>query len=91
MNCFCPSSQDSLLCSAAREVDLAAEHQAEVEFLSRIVRKQTPDRQEDPAEFLLNIARLKICLSTAAKLLEKAIAQGDVTLKLLHICTYIIC
>ncbi|XP_005805466.2 E3 ubiquitin-protein ligase rnf213-beta [Xiphophorus maculatus] len=71
-NCF----QDSLLCSAAREVDPAAEHQAEVGFLSRIVRKQIPDRQEDPAEFLLNIARLKICLSTAAKLLEKAIAQG---------------
>ncbi|XP_043958780.1 E3 ubiquitin-protein ligase rnf213-beta isoform X1 [Gambusia affinis] len=71
-NCF----QDSLLCSAAREVDPAAEHQAEVGFLSRIVRKQTPDRQEDPAEFLLSIARLKICLSTAAKLLEKATGQG---------------
>ncbi|XP_054899206.1 E3 ubiquitin-protein ligase rnf213-beta [Poeciliopsis prolifica] len=72
-NCF----QDSLLCSAAREVDPAAEHQAEVKFLSRIVRKQTPDRQEDPAEFLLNMARLKICLSTAAKLLEKATAQDE--------------
>ncbi|XP_008435734.1 E3 ubiquitin-protein ligase rnf213-beta [Poecilia reticulata] len=71
-NCF----QDSLLCSAAREVDPAAEHQADVGFLSRIVRKQTPDRQEDPAEFLLNIAKLKICLSTAAKLLEKTPAQG---------------
>uniref|UniRef100_A0A087YL98 Ring finger protein 213b n=1 Tax=Poecilia formosa TaxID=48698 RepID=A0A087YL98_POEFO len=72
-NCF----QDSLLCSAAREVDPAAEHQADVRFLSRIARKQTPDRQEDPAEFLLNIARLKICLNTAAKLLEKTPAQDE--------------
>ncbi|KAM4526288.1 E3 ubiquitin-protein ligase rnf213-beta [Fundulus diaphanus] len=73
VNCF----QDSLLCSAAREVDPRVEQQAEIRLLSRVARKQTPDRQEDPAEFLLNIARLRICLSNAAKLLEKAAAQGE--------------
>ncbi|KAM4715158.1 LOW QUALITY PROTEIN: E3 ubiquitin-protein ligase rnf213-beta [Anableps anableps] len=71
VNCF----QDSLLCSAARELDPAVEQQAEIRFLSRIVRKQTPSKQEDPAEFLLNIARLRICLSTAAKLLDKGTVQ----------------
>ncbi|KAM6964707.1 E3 ubiquitin-protein ligase rnf213-beta [Tautogolabrus adspersus] len=74
VNCF----QDSLLCSEAREVDQTKEQQMEAQtrFLSRIARKQTPDRKEDPAEFLLNTARLRICLSTAARLLEKAAVQG---------------
>ncbi|XP_030610400.1 E3 ubiquitin-protein ligase rnf213-beta [Archocentrus centrarchus] len=74
VNCF----QDSLLCSKAREVEQSGDQQTETEisFLSRIARKQTPDRQEDPAEFLLNTARLRICLSTAAELLERATAQG---------------
>lgn len=76
-----PSPQDSLLCSAGREKDIGVEQEAEIQFLSRIVRKQTPDRQEDPAEFLLNIARLKICLNTAAKLLENDAVQGG-----FHIC-----
>ncbi|XP_070782783.1 E3 ubiquitin-protein ligase rnf213-beta [Enoplosus armatus] len=74
VNCF----QDSLLCSEARGVEQSREQQrqAEIRFLSRMARKQTPGRQEDPAEFLLNIARLRICLSTAARLLEKAAVQG---------------
>ncbi|XP_073346346.1 E3 ubiquitin-protein ligase rnf213-beta [Pagrus major] len=74
VNCF----QDSLLCSEAKEVEQSREQQrqAETKFLSRMARKQTPDRQEDPAEFLLSIARLRICLSTAARLLEKAEVQG---------------
>nr|XP_046232923.1 E3 ubiquitin-protein ligase rnf213-beta [Scatophagus argus]XP_046232924.1 E3 ubiquitin-protein ligase rnf213-beta [Scatophagus argus] len=71
VNCF----QDSLLCSKAKQ-STEQQGQAETRFLSRIARKQTPDRQEDPAEFLLNIARLRICLSSAARLLEKAAAQG---------------
>ncbi|XP_049419183.1 E3 ubiquitin-protein ligase rnf213-beta isoform X2 [Epinephelus fuscoguttatus] len=74
VNCF----QDSLLCSEAREVKQSAEQQrqAEIRFLSRIARKQTSDRREDPAEFLLNIAQLRICLYTAAQLLERAAVQG---------------
>uniref|UniRef100_A0A3Q3EUN5 RING-type E3 ubiquitin transferase n=1 Tax=Labrus bergylta TaxID=56723 RepID=A0A3Q3EUN5_9LABR len=66
VNCF----QDSLLCSEAREMDQTKEQQMEAQtrFLSRIARKQTPGREEDPAEFLLNTARLRICLSTAARL-----------------------
>ncbi|XP_051273053.1 E3 ubiquitin-protein ligase rnf213-beta isoform X1 [Dicentrarchus labrax] len=75
VNCF----QDSLLCSEAREVEqsrVEQQRQADIKFLSRVARKQTPGRQEDPAEFLLNVARLRICLSTAARLLEKAAAQG---------------
>ncbi|XP_044192717.1 E3 ubiquitin-protein ligase rnf213-beta isoform X2 [Thunnus albacares] len=74
VNCF----QDSLLCSEAREGERTREEQrqAEIGFLSRIARKQTPDRQVDPAEFLLNTARLRICLTTAAQLLERA-AQGN--------------
>lgn len=69
--------QDSLLCSKAREKERGGEHQADVRFLSRIVRKQTPDRQEDPAEFLLNMAQLRICLSSAAKLLKRATLQRE--------------
>ncbi|XP_072229611.1 E3 ubiquitin-protein ligase rnf213-beta isoform X2 [Leuresthes tenuis] len=72
VNCF----QDSLLCSKARDAEQSAEQQAEIMFLSRIARKQTADRQEDPAEFLLNAARLRICLSSAAKLLMRATLQG---------------
>ncbi|XP_036938207.1 E3 ubiquitin-protein ligase rnf213-beta [Acanthopagrus latus] len=74
VNCF----QDSLLCSEAREVKQSGEQQrqAETRFLSRMARKQTPNRQEDPAEFLLSVARLRICLSNAARLLEKAAVQG---------------
>uniref|UniRef100_UPI0037E7EAB2 E3 ubiquitin-protein ligase rnf213-beta n=1 Tax=Semicossyphus pulcher TaxID=241346 RepID=UPI0037E7EAB2 len=74
VNCF----QDSLLCSGARESEQSREKQREADtrFLSRTARKQTPDRQEDPAEFLLNTARLRICLSAAARLLEKAARQG---------------
>ncbi|XP_040922673.1 E3 ubiquitin-protein ligase rnf213-beta isoform X2 [Toxotes jaculatrix] len=74
VNCF----QDSLLCSDAKQVEESGEkqRQAEIRFLSRIARMQTPDRREDPAEFLLNIARLRICMSTAAQLLEKATFQG---------------
>ncbi|XP_068161093.1 E3 ubiquitin-protein ligase rnf213-beta isoform X2 [Antennarius striatus] len=74
VNCF----QDFLLCSEAREVEEPGEQkmEAETRFLSRVARNQTSDRKEDPAEFLLNIAKLRICLSTAARLLEKAAVQG---------------
>ncbi|XP_026171361.1 E3 ubiquitin-protein ligase rnf213-beta isoform X2 [Mastacembelus armatus] len=73
VNCF----QDSLLCSEAKEGKQGREQQreAELRLLSRTARKQTPDRHEDPAEFLLNIARLRICLSAAARLLETATPQ----------------
>lgn len=70
-------SQDSLLCSEARELESKEQHRrAEICFLSRMARKQTPVRQEDHAEFLLNTAKLRICLSSAALQLEKAANQG---------------
>ncbi|XP_067343642.1 E3 ubiquitin-protein ligase rnf213-beta isoform X4 [Channa argus] len=74
VNCF----QDSLLCSEARKVEQAGEQQCqeEIRFLSRVARKHTPDRQEDPAEFLLHMAKLRMCLSKAAQLLKNATAQG---------------
>ncbi|XP_028287710.1 E3 ubiquitin-protein ligase rnf213-beta isoform X2 [Parambassis ranga] len=75
VNCF----QDSLLCTKAREVEQCGGQQAEITFLSRMARKQSPDRQDDPAEFLLNLARLRICLNTAAQLLEEATFPGKGT------------
>lgn len=67
-----------MLCAKAKDVEQSGDQQrqTEIRFLSRIARKQTPDRQEDPAEFLLNTARLRIYLSNAAELLERAAAQG---------------
>lgn len=60
----------------------AAEQRAEeFRFLSRMARKQTPDRQEDPAEFLLDTARLRICLGRAAGLLEDTVSSGLCLLK----------
>ncbi|KAM3838360.1 E3 ubiquitin-protein ligase rnf213-beta-like, partial [Diretmus argenteus] len=76
INCF----QDALLCSEVREVEHGRGHQRlqeEGNFLSRLARKQTPDRQEDPAEFLLNIARLRLCLATAARLLQETLVQAN--------------
>lgn len=66
------------MCTEVKEVERSSEQQrqAEIRFLSRMARKQTPDRQEDPAEFLLNIARLRICLGKAAQLLVNATVQG---------------
>ncbi|KAK2820122.1 hypothetical protein Q5P01_023081 [Channa striata] len=70
VNCF----QDSLLCSEARKVEQGGEEE-EIRFLSRVARKHIPDRQEEPAEFLLHVAKLRVCLSKAARLLEDATAQ----------------
>lgn len=69
------------------EKSVEQQTQSDISFLSRIARKQTPDRQEDPAEFLLNTARLRICLSTAAELLERATAQGGLHFES-HICMH---
>ncbi|XP_060951524.1 E3 ubiquitin-protein ligase rnf213-beta [Limanda limanda] len=76
VNCF----QDSLLCSDAREEDESGERQmkAEIRFLSRLARKQAAARAAEPAEFLLDMARLRICLRSAARLLEKVRVQGAV-------------
>ncbi|CAL8304474.1 unnamed protein product [Lota lota] len=69
VNCF----QDSLLCSEVGAMEAPqGRHrrwQEEGRFLSRLARKQTPDRTEDPAEFLLNMARLRLCLADAAHML----------------------
>ncbi|XP_020567705.1 E3 ubiquitin-protein ligase rnf213-beta isoform X2 [Oryzias latipes] len=66
VNCF----QDSLLCS-----NMNGGPSADVSFLGRFTRKQTSAREEDPAEFLLNIAKLRICLSAAARQLQGATGQ----------------
>lgn len=83
------------MCSRARG---GGELAADARFLSRVARKQSPDRQEDPAEFLLTIARLRVCLSSAAALLGRAALQREarlchrqskttsVSLKLLVVC-----
>ncbi|KAM6896925.1 E3 ubiquitin-protein ligase rnf213-beta [Xenentodon cancila] len=90
VNCF----QDSLLCSKWRGIQQREEQQAEIRFLSRVARKQTPGIQEDPAQFLLDIAKLKICLRTAAKLLAEAAAPGgecgsaEYLLQIRAVCEY---
>ncbi|XP_051530047.1 E3 ubiquitin-protein ligase rnf213-beta-like isoform X2 [Myxocyprinus asiaticus] len=75
VNCF----QDSLLCSGLNGAEDAQENprclQDNVKFLSRVARKLTPSRQHDPAEFLLSMAHLRMCLDSAAQILSKAINQ----------------
>ncbi|XP_059181122.1 E3 ubiquitin-protein ligase rnf213-beta [Centropristis striata] len=74
VSCF----QDSLLCSGARGGEQSGEQQrqAEMSFLSQMAKGQTPGRREEPAEFLLSLARLRVCLSSAARLLQDAAAAG---------------
>ncbi|XP_043109399.1 E3 ubiquitin-protein ligase rnf213-beta isoform X2 [Puntigrus tetrazona] len=67
VNCF----QDSLYGSG-----LHGDHRHLKEksnFLSRLARKQTPSRNNDPAEFLLSMGHLRICLDSAAKIMSRAI------------------
>ncbi|XP_047673206.1 E3 ubiquitin-protein ligase rnf213-beta isoform X2 [Tachysurus fulvidraco] len=75
VNCF----QDSLLCVDLSETLEAKElqrHQEEdIKFLSRLARKQTPSREQQPAEFLLSMARLRMCLDTAARILPRAVGH----------------
>lgn len=70
--------QDSLLCSEAKGAQRNGEQQrrAEMVFLCSVAAGQTPRRHQDPAQFLLNIARLRVCLSEAARLLQGAAGQG---------------
>ncbi|XP_053366887.1 E3 ubiquitin-protein ligase rnf213-beta isoform X1 [Clarias gariepinus] len=74
-NCF----QDSLLCVALNETlegkELQRRQQADINFLSRLARKQTPSREKHPAEFLLCMARLRMCLDTAARILPRAVGH----------------
>ncbi|KAL0964856.1 hypothetical protein UPYG_G00329960 [Umbra pygmaea] len=72
VNCF----QDSLQCNRGVVMEEQRRLQEDTCFLSRLARKQTPGRQEDPAEFLLSMARLRLCLCTAARLLQKSVAQS---------------
>ncbi|KAM9716156.1 E3 ubiquitin-protein ligase rnf213-beta [Menidia menidia] len=73
VNCF----QDALLTSRVRGgADGGADGGAEACFLGRVARGQTPGRLEAPAQFLLCRARLKLCLSSAAGLLEEASRSG---------------
>nr|XP_046210346.1 E3 ubiquitin-protein ligase rnf213-beta isoform X1 [Oncorhynchus gorbuscha]XP_046210347.1 E3 ubiquitin-protein ligase rnf213-beta isoform X1 [Oncorhynchus gorbuscha]XP_046210348.1 E3 ubiquitin-protein ligase rnf213-beta isoform X1 [Oncorhynchus gorbuscha] len=75
VNCF----QDSLQCSGSLVMEEGREQQRKLQedtlFLGRLARKQIPGRLEDPAEFLLSMARLRLCLGTAAHLLQKAVAH----------------
>ncbi|XP_056285146.1 E3 ubiquitin-protein ligase rnf213-beta isoform X2 [Pseudoliparis swirei] len=70
VNCF----QDSLLCSDARGEEPSRDETAA--FLSAVAGRRTADRRRDPAEFLLDAARLRVCLSAAARLLQGAAPQG---------------
>ncbi|TNN34870.1 E3 ubiquitin-protein ligase rnf213-beta [Liparis tanakae] len=70
VNCF----QDSLLCSDARGDEPSRDETAA--FLSAVAGRRTADRRQDPAEFLLDAARLRVCLSGAARLLQGAAPQG---------------
>lgn len=49
--------------------------QQDINFLGRLARKQMPTRQQQPAEFLLSMARLRMCLDNAARILTKAISH----------------
>jgi len=67
--------QDSLLCSDARGEEPSRDETAA--FLSAVAGRRTADRRRDPAEFLLDAARLRVCLSAAARLLQGAAPQGE--------------
>lgn len=67
--------QDSLFCSGLNEDHKHLKENSN--FLSRLARKQTPSRQNDPAEFLLSMARLRMCLDSAARILSRAIGQKN--------------
>uniref|UniRef100_A0A9J7YJS3 RING-type E3 ubiquitin transferase n=1 Tax=Cyprinus carpio carpio TaxID=630221 RepID=A0A9J7YJS3_CYPCA len=69
VNCF----QDSLFCSGLNGDDRHLKENSN--FLSRLARKQTPSRQNDPAEFLLSMARLRMCLDTVACILSRIIGK----------------
>ncbi|XP_066518776.1 E3 ubiquitin-protein ligase rnf213-beta [Hoplias malabaricus] len=73
-NCF----QDTLLCtsqSGAQEAEDLQHQQEHINFLSRLARKQTPSREQQPAEFLLSAARLRMSLDTASRILPRAVGQ----------------
>ncbi|XP_039521132.1 E3 ubiquitin-protein ligase rnf213-beta isoform X4 [Pimephales promelas] len=83
VNCF----QDTLFCSGPNGVHRQLKDNSS--FLSRLARKQTPSRQEDPSEFLLSMAHLRMCLDSAARILSRAVSQrtdnfDEVELKLLE-------
>ncbi|KAK3529115.1 hypothetical protein QTP70_016547 [Hemibagrus guttatus] len=75
VNCF----QDSLLCADLSETleakELQEHQQEDLKFLSRLARKQTPSREQQPAEFLLSMARFRMCLDTAARILPRAVGH----------------
>lgn len=55
--------------------ELQQRWQEDVNFLRRLARKQTPTREQQPAEFLLSMARLRMCLDTAARILPRAVSH----------------
>ncbi|XP_026078195.1 E3 ubiquitin-protein ligase rnf213-beta isoform X1 [Carassius auratus] len=91
VNCF----QDSLFCSGLNGDERHLKENSN--FLSRLARKQTPSRQNDPAEFLLSMARLRMCLDSVACILSRIIGKRtdnfeEAELKLLEqmkaVCEY---
>ncbi|KAI5103508.1 E3 ubiquitin-protein ligase rnf213-beta [Silurus meridionalis] len=68
---------DTLLCVGWGETLEAKELQRrqpdDINFLNRLARKQTPSREQQPAEFLLSMAHLRMCLDTAARILPRAV------------------
>ncbi|MGH0135413.1 UNVERIFIED_CONTAM: hypothetical protein FKN15_035521 [Acipenser sinensis] len=74
VNCF----QDALSGPGEEGSELGQDRlQDDARFLSRVARRQTPTCQEDPVEFLQSVARLRVCLGTAASLLHQALSGTE--------------
>ncbi|XP_058845777.1 E3 ubiquitin-protein ligase rnf213-beta isoform X2 [Acipenser ruthenus] len=74
VNCF----QDALSGPGEEGSELGQDRlQDGARFLSRVARRQTPTCQEDPVEFLQSVARLRVCLGTAASLLHQALSGTE--------------
>ncbi|KAL4648632.1 E3 ubiquitin-protein ligase rnf213-beta-like [Arapaima gigas] len=74
VNCFQDSMYSPEGLGAEGEQDTLLK---DTRFLSRVARQQTASRKDNPAEFLLDVARLRVCLGTAAHLLQRAIASQE--------------
>ncbi|XP_015211977.2 E3 ubiquitin-protein ligase rnf213-beta isoform X1 [Lepisosteus oculatus] len=72
VNCF----QDALLSPGQEEGHVSQKQlQGATHFLSRVARRQTAGFQEDPAEFIQTMARLRLYLGTASSFLKNTWAN----------------
>ncbi|XP_029109785.1 E3 ubiquitin-protein ligase rnf213-beta [Scleropages formosus] len=75
VNCF----QDSLYSPKEGEaLEVQRDRlQKDTSFLGRMARGQTASHRDRPAEFLLDLARLRVCLGAAARLLWQAVTLQE--------------